>query len=564
VRLAGAEDREAIHRVRHEVYAGELRQHAVNAEGAISDRLDGFNVFIASYSGPELLGFISVTPPGDHGYSIDKYLDRESLPFPCDDGLYEVRLLTVKRSHRGRQVAGLLMYAALRWVEARGGRRIVALGRREVLNLYLRAGLRPLGRRVTSGAVTFELLSEEVASLSERFPLFARFLERLERTVDWKLSVGFRPHQPCYHGGAFFEAIGPSLDHLERRHQVINADVLDAWFTPCPGALAALRAHLPWLLQTSPPADCGGLVETIARVRGIPPESIVPAAGSSDLIFRAFREWLDPSSRVLLLDPSYGEYGHITEQVIGCRVSRLALPEAAGYRLDPRRLEASLQAGYRMVVLVNPNSPTGHHLPREELAAVLERAPPRTLVWIDETYVDYAGADQSLERLAAGSKNLVVSKSMSKVYALSGVRAAYLCAPPALAAAIRRITPPWVVGLPAQVAAVKALLDPGYYAGKYAETRAFRSELAEEIRALGDLQVLEGAINSLLCRLPSGGPDAAEVCRRSRAEGLFLRDASRMSQRLGRHALRIAVKDRSTNRRMVEILRRAISTGSKP
>ena len=60
-------------------------------------------------------------------------------------------------------------------------------------------------------------------------------------------------------------------------------------------------------------------------------ECLVPGAGSSDLIYRALLEWLTPGSRVLLLDPTYGEYAHVTERVIGCRVDRLELSRADGY-----------------------------------------------------------------------------------------------------------------------------------------------------------------------------------------------------------------------------------------
>ena len=109
----------------------------------------------------------------------------------------------------------------------------------------------------------------------------------------------------CYHGGDFFQAIGEEFNSLERRHEIINADVLDAWFPPSPRVLAALNEDLPWLLRTSPPANCEGLTRVLARSRGVSPGSILPAAGSSDAIFLAFRHWLTPSSRVLILDPTH-------------------------------------------------------------------------------------------------------------------------------------------------------------------------------------------------------------------------------------------------------------------
>jgi histidinol-phosphate/aromatic aminotransferase/cobyric acid decarboxylase-like protein/GNAT superfamily N-acetyltransferase len=561
--IADDHDREAIHRIRHEVYGRELAQHHVNAAGRLRDALDDWNHYLVAKVCGEIGGFISITPPGRPAYSIDKYFARQTLPFAIDDKLYEVRLLTVLKPHRGRELAALLMYAALRWVEAHGGRRVVAIGRREVIDLYLKAGLTPTGQSAQSGSVTYDLLHAPVADLRERLDQFSGLLDRLEEKTDWQLSFPFRKPTACFHGGAFFAAVGERFDSLERSRTIINADVLDAWFPPAPGVLATLGEHLPWLLRTSPPTACEGLVETIADRRGVAPENILPGAGSSDLIFRALRQWLTPASHTLILDPTYGEYAHVLERVIGCTVDRLTLSRKNGYAVDLPRLEAALADGYDLVVLVNPNSPTGRHIPRHELEYVLGRVPLRTRVWVDETYVEYAGVNESLEQFAARSENVIACKSMSKVYALSGARVAYLCAGPHQLEELRAITPPWVVSLPAQVAAVRALQDPGYYAARYAETAALREELAAQLRAVG-WEVLPGIANFLLCHLPENGPDAATMVHACRRHGLFLRDAAVMGSQLGAHALRIAVKDASTNRRMFAIIEQALTEATLP
>ncbi len=125
---------------------------------------------------------------------------------------------------------------------------------------------------------------------------------------------------------------------------------------------------------------------------------------------------------------------------------------------------------------------------------MLAGAPPRTRVLIDETYVDYAGPGQSLESFAARSANVAVLKSLSKVYALSGARAAYLCAPPPLLEGLRALTPPWAVSLPGQIAAVTSLGDRSYYAARWEETRNLREGLAAGLRALG-LECIPGVAN---------------------------------------------------------------------
>jgi histidinol-phosphate/aromatic aminotransferase/cobyric acid decarboxylase-like protein/GNAT superfamily N-acetyltransferase len=567
VRLATATDRDHIYRLRHTVYARELGQHAANGDGRLSDTLDEFNIYLVAVCNGDIAGFISITPPEGGRFSVDKYVRREDFPPLRDGRFHEIRLLTVTQPHRGREIAGALMYAAFRWVETHNGDRVVAIGRREILDLYLHVGLERLGYEMRSGAVTYELLAATIPQLRARQQHFAPLLQRLERSLDWRLAFPFRQPAPCFHGGAFFDAIGPEFDHLERRHEIINADVLDAWFPPSPNVIAALTEDLPWLLRTSPPTQCEGLTRVIARVRGVAPENILPAAGSSDAIFLAFRHWLNPSSRVLILDPTYGEYAHVLEKVIGCRVDRLALTREDNYRVDQSELQSIAQRGYELIALVNPNSPTGQHVTRTEMESILRAIPPSTRVWTDETYVEYAGADESLERFAAASANVIVCKSMSKVYALSGARAAYLCGPAPIIAELRGVTPPWAVGLPAQVAAVAALQDPDYYAARYAETHHLREALADGLSRFDGWEILPGIANFLLCHLPEDGPSAATLVARCRAQGLFLRDLRAMGRRFGDHALRIAVKDAATNQRMVEMLtrvNRSSLTRSKP
>lgn len=554
IRMADDRDRETIYRIRHDVYACELGQHSPNGQGRLTDALDAFNEYIVVCESGEITGFVSITPPGRGTYSIDKYFKREQLGFPVDDRLYEVRLLTITHSARRSLPALALMYASFRWVESHGGTRIMAIGRHEVMGMYQRVGLKPCGLSVKSGAVTYDLMQARMMDIHEALVGIRQMLERLETKAEWNIGVAFRAPSPCYHGGTFFHAVGEDFASLDRLNTIINADVLDAWFEPSPKAVAALARHLPALLRTSPPTYCEGLVKTIARVRGVPPECILPGAGSSDLIFAALRHWLGPKSRVLLLDPTYGEYVHVLEALIGCQVERLLLRRSERYQVNLQELEQALERGYDMVVLVNPNSPTGQHVRREQMERVLKRVPAGTRVWVDETYVEYAGAGQSLEKYAVGSQNVIVCKSMSKTYALSGARVAYLCAGTHQLETLRSQTPPWAVSLPAQVAAVHALDDPDYYAAKYAETHALRAKLVELLEPMG-WEIVSGVANFILCHLPENGPDAETVIAQCRQQGLYLRNVGSMGTQLGDRVIRIAVKDGQTNTRIAEILR---------
>ncbi|HTV09049.1 MAG TPA: aminotransferase class I/II-fold pyridoxal phosphate-dependent enzyme [Candidatus Aquilonibacter sp.] len=552
IALATESVRPAIYRLRHEVYARELGQHAVRDEGILSDTLDAANIYITAEIAGKLAGFISITPPSAGRFSIETYIERSALPI--DATTYELRILTVDPSHRNSRIMWYLVYAAFRWVEEQGGTRILALGRKEVLDLYLALGAELLGKQVRSGAVDFELMSFSPTQLRRYSEQRHLQFKRLERSVDWKLPFPFFKRSACFHGGAFFDDIGVGFNTLDRRTTIINADVLDAWFPPSPRVLSTIHEHLPWLMQTSAPTLCDGLRESIATHRGVRFENIVPGAGSSDLIYLAFRQWLHSGSRVLILDPTYGEYAHVLENVIGCRVDRLALSRRNGYQVNLDELATGVRQGYDLVVLVNPNNPTGRHIQRRDLEPILSSLPARTLVWIDEAYLDYVGAEQSLEQFAAASENIIVCKSMSKVYALSGMRVAYLCTAAARVAELLPLTPPWAVGLAAQVAAVRALEDSAYYRAQYARTHELRRSMYNSLQSLGIDDIVPGVTNSLMFHLDDRQPSASEVVQRCRHAGVFLRDVSSMGRGLGRRVLRIAIKDQPANAIVVDTL----------
>src|SRR5204863_5230528 len=89
------------------------------------------------------------------------------------------------------------------------------------------------------------------------------------------------------HGGASFDALGTDFQRLDRRGDIVNADVLDAWYDPSPRAVAAIAEHLPWLLRTSPPTHADGLRRAIAQARGLALENVMVGAGSSALAYMA-------------------------------------------------------------------------------------------------------------------------------------------------------------------------------------------------------------------------------------------------------------------------------------
>lgn len=361
----------------------------------------------------------------------------------------------------------------------------------------------------------------------------------------------------AFHGGAFFDAIGTKFDDLSKSDEIINADVLDAWFDPSPSVIDALKEKLEWISKTSPPTHSEGLMSTISQCRNIPLENIVVGSGSSSLMFIALRELLSSESKVLILDPTYGEYPHLLNNVIKCKTKSLRLRRDENYKIDISTIKDELEYGYDALILVNPNSPTGQHIESKDIEDLINNISDNILVWIDETYTDFVSPLQTCEKIAPNSKNVIICKSMSKAYGLSGLRVAYLSGATSLISRLSKIVPPWSVSLPGQIAGVFALKSWDYYQEKYKETKINRTQFQTDLENIG-IEVIPGSANFLLCHTDSVRIPSSELVKKSKEFGLYIRDISLTSSFLGEYAVRIAVKSGQENSRIIEILKRSL------
>lgn len=559
ISTAKASDRQIIYNMRHQIYAEELGQHATNDQLTLSDSLDAFNHYLITKDSNHIKGFVSITPPQGSSYSIDKYFSRNDIPCHFNKGLYEVRLLTVPQDERGKLFATLLMYGAYRWIQFHGGTEIVAIGRREIKNLYQKIGFKFTGLKTTSGQVTYELMTLNLNEAQDHLKKHSSLLKKIKHQCEWQLDFPFEEDTtPCYHGGAFFNAIGNEFDTLENRHHVINADVLDAWFDPTPKIQALGEQHFSWLLKTSPPTHAEGLKKVLSSTRNLSPESFLLGPGSSSLMFFAFQKLLSTNSSVLLPDPTYGEYEHIIKNVVNCHLNRWSLSEEEYFYLNPKEVIQKIHHQRpNLFVLVNPNNPTGQYLTRNEILEILQSIPKSTFLWVDEAYIDYLDTDQSVERDVVNHPNLIVSKSMSKVYALSGTRVAYLCAHPSNIKAWSTLIPPWSIGSLAQMAAIQALQDPHYYQKCYLETKALRHQFTTDLKAtFPSWKIYPGCANFVLCKLPETSPSANSIIQNCQKDGIYLRDAGKTSPSLGHRHLRIAIKNYDDQEKILSSLKK--------
>ena len=145
ITLGTKDNTELIDHIRHDVYAAELGQFDAQPDGTLHDRPEVGSIYLVAYENEGLVGFVGITPPTSPAYSIDHYIERGATGLEFDEGLFEIRALTVIDQSRGTRIAPALMYAAFRWVQDNGGTQLVAIGHSKVRDMYIRLGMRPQG-----------------------------------------------------------------------------------------------------------------------------------------------------------------------------------------------------------------------------------------------------------------------------------------------------------------------------------------------------------------------------------------------------------------------------------
>jgi histidinol-phosphate/aromatic aminotransferase/cobyric acid decarboxylase-like protein len=419
------------------------------------------------------------------------------------------------------------------------------MGHKEVLPMYRAIGMHVFEEHhVSAGDVVF-------------FPMIVAVDQLMKLAgddiTDLQIQHLVENDDACYHGGASWDESGFDFT---RRKELVVADVLDSPFPPCPEVMESITENIISSCHESPPTQCEPLIEKISQVRSIPESDILVSSGSSSLMFSLMPNLLNKESRVLILSPMYGEYLHILTHLIGCHVTHFPLHPEEGFVIDSVSF-VELARDHDAVIIVNPNSPTGVYDSNisEMITHILSQEENKSkckMIWVDETYIEYVKDAVSLESLTSQHEELIVCKSMSKCYALSGLRVAY--AVTANGPFLRRFIPPWSVSLPAQIGAIAALSNEKYYDKQYSIVHQNRAELNQQLVQLG-FQTYPSVANYILTKLPdSVAHSSNQFIALCRQKDVFVRDAENMGVTLDSRYVRFAVRSKTENQRIIDCL----------
>ncbi|MDR3639945.1 MAG: cobyric acid synthase [Humidesulfovibrio sp.] len=329
----------------------------------------------------------------------------------------------------------------------------------------------------------------------------------------------------------------------------------------------------PWLAETVadalaqvahyPDPEASDLTLAACELYKVWPTQALAGNGASELLPAicqlAARQGF---TRAVIPVPAYVDIDRCC-RLAGLNVEPLVCTAQRGFAPDLEAL-ASLLATPALVLLTSPNNPTGVCVSARHVRD-LARAFPQSLFVVDESFADFVpGIDNEDGHGAAGGNgrlvrqrpdNVIVLVSLTKFYAVPGLRLGLCFAAPDNAQRLKRHLPSWNVGTLAQKVGARCLRDLDYRDRTIREVASLREALTLDLREIPGLRVFPGQANFLLCRLDRVGMSAQPLFERLLAEGLAIRLCKNFDG-LDDSYFRIAVRTSEENARLVDALAR--------
>lgn len=293
--------------------------------------------------------------------------------------------------------------------------------------------------------------------------------------------------------------------------------------------------------------------ESIGSYHGLPYNLITAGNGATELIFLYCR--VIKPAKAIIVAPAFSEYKSALEAV-GASISYFELKEKDEFIPDIDSLKKELQKGYDLAVICNPNNPTGTLLSRKDILSLAETAANSGCrIMVDESFMEFAPGKTSSWSVIDNtmSANIYVIRSLTKIFSMPGLRLGYgISIDGELNSKLAEQKEPWSINVFA-AKSTKFLLNDLNYLN---ETRKHVSEenrfLTENMKNIAWLKTFISPVNYLLLKI-FNNMTSSRLCEELLKKKIMVRDASNFMF-LNEKFIRIAVKDRESNSRLIDAL----------
>ena len=355
------------------------------------------------------------------------------------------------------------------------------------------------------------------------------------------------------HGGNLYEAsasIGRSLDSLLDFSANINPLGVP------PAVMQAVTENLPRIIHY-PDAHSHGLKKAISQHYHVPAEQILPGNGAAELLY-VLCHHMRPH-RALIPVPAFSEYERAA-LAAGAAVDYCLTREEDGFALAVTSLLNKV-ARRSMVFVGNPNNPTGTLIRRDELLPLLAQAADlESLVIVDESFIDFLADDSSYtcRHLIRSFPNLVVLHSLTKFFAIPGLRLGFALADEKLCQTLHLCKDTWNVNSLAQAAGVAALGDEAYRQNARKFARETGQLFFRQLQSIPGIKPFPPSANFILLNITGTGFSAGKLRQSLAAQGILVRDCSNYPG-LSEQYIRVAVRLQEQNETLIESLENVLA-----
>ena len=359
--------------------------------------------------------------------------------------------------------------------------------------------------------------------------------------------------KPCAHGGEILDAAGKSGF---KREEILDFSSSVNPLGPSKKALKAAKNSFKEI-PAYPDSNSNELRQAIAdHFDGLSKNNVIVGNGSTELMYLFAETFMKKGDTAVIPAPTFGEYESAVRKT-GETPKFVKLDKNFNVEAD---VFAREMAGAKIVFLCNPNNPTSILIPTETLKGIIEEALAQdSLVFLDEDFLEFVENEQALSMInkIKAYPNLFILRSFTKIFGLTGLRVGYGIASEEIINVLLCAKIPWNVNCLAQAAAVVALKDEEHLRVTRELIKNEKAFLSTELEKIKSFKVFPPDANFFFIDIRKSGLTATELKNKLLRQGILIRDCTSFRE-LDPYYIRVAVKTREENERLIEALKRTV------
>jgi len=326
-----------------------------------------------------------------------------------------------------------------------------------------------------------------------------------------------------------------------------------------PSCISGIAARAAEHSDHYPDDSSIGFRTAVAKEFGVSADNVVAGSGSSDIIRMFPNTFLSPGDRVLMFRPSFAEY---TQQcrIVGAEIEYIPLRPENDYRIDIAELEPKLK-GVKALYVCNPNNPTGRVESRDRILRIIDMCQNRGIfVFLDETLLELVEGykDISCASYVNEYDNLIVAGSLTKSFAIPGIRIGFGIMSKAIADEMNKVRMTWNVGIVEQTVGEELISKHMGYVHDASKVLKEESQyMYSRLKGMGFPVSAPADSFFYFCDLTSIGFDSRTFTEAMLGQGFMVRDCNSFGPEYS-GCVRFCVKDRAHDDRFLEALKRVL------